>query len=344
MNLCGSIAVVLACASLACSFSLPGNDSVGRMETEVALAVGETLTAIAAQPASATPHPTEAASETSLPATGGPPTAITEPTAIGTATPRPIPTAVPPVTTSFPDSSYELADEHMFGEYVVRIWTNANSPADGMGFDRIVTLAQQGSEPIAIEFFQSLNELSGTDITGDQTVEVVIETFTGGAHCCFATHVYGLGPVPVKIMETRPSNCGGQFRDLDGNGALEFVTCDDIFAYAYCSYAASPFVTAVLGYQPGVGYVPVSPAFAVIYEADLDRLRTQAETGQPGDLGEWDGSSKCSVLPYVLALLYSGQSETAWAELARVYPYDDRAALQSEIEQTAGSSQLYVGP
>jgi len=336
------VAVVLAGASLACAFALSGADADESEGTDVAQAVGETLTAIAALPASPTPLPVESEAATDVPATDAPPTASVEPTVSGTATPRPIPTAVPPVSTTFPDSSYELAEEHIFGEYAIRIWSNANSPSDGMGFDRIATLAQQGSEPIKVEFFQALNELSGTDITGDEVAEVVIETFTGGAHCCFATHIFGLGPAPVKIMETRPSNCGGQFRDLDGDGALEFVTCDDIFAYVYCSYAASPFVTAVLGYQPGVGYAPVSPEFAIIYEADLDRLRTQAETGQPGELGEWDGSSKCSVLPYVLALLYSGQSDTAWAELARVYPYDDRAALQAEIEQMAASSQLFT--
>jgi hypothetical protein len=321
---------------LVCAAGLAGCGSLlpaapPNAETQVAQAVSLTLTAIGPAPsatASLTLEQSPTATATPLPA----------PTS--TRTPLPPPTAVRPTSELFPNADYVLDEEWLIGEFALRVWRNQAS--DGFGFDRIATLAQAETTPIQIEFFQAINPLTGADINGDGIPDAVIETFTGGAHCCLSTLVFSLGAQAEKIMETRPSNCGGQFADLDGDGALEYVTCDDIFAYTYCPYAASPLATVVLAYRAGRGYVPVSPEFPAVYASDLDRLRPQAENGQPGELGEWDGTSKCSVLPYVLALLYSGQGDVAWGELARVYPGSDRDAFRAEIEATVAQSEFYA--
>ena len=47
------------------------------------------------------------------------------------------------------------------------------------------------------------------------------------------------------------TGCGpGEFRDLDGNGTMEFITCDDRWGYAYCSFAESPFPSVVFVVRP----------------------------------------------------------------------------------------------
>jgi len=309
-----------------------GQPDAPALETQIADSVAATLTAM----------PTVAPSRT---ATEPPASATPEPTIVPTVRPtRPVPTAAPPVSTTFPKSSYVLEQEQVIGEYAIRIWRNERSPDDGVGFDSILTLAQAGEPPIQIEYFSGLDPLSGTDLTADGVPELIVNTYTGGAHCCFGVTVVSLGDVAAKIMETRPSNCGGQFSDLDGDGVLEFVTCDDIFAYAYCSFAASPIVTAVLAYTPEAGYAPASPQFPEQYAAGLPAQRAQAESATPGGLGEWDTTTKCAVLPYVLALLYSGQPDQAWSELARLYTFPDADAFRQEIEQTAGTSQLFTLP
>lgn len=303
-------------------------------ETQIAAGVAATLTA------APTALPSATATATTVPATA---TSTPEPTATARAT-RPVPTAVAPASTTFPDSSYVLDQEQIIGEYAVRTWRNEHSPDTGLGFDSILTLDQTGEAPIQVEYFSGLDALSGTDVTADGVPELIVETYTGGAHCCFGVTVISLGATATKIMETRPSNCGGQFTDLNGDGVLEYVTCDDIFAYTYCPFAGSPMVKAILAYAPETGYGPASPRFADEYSADLAALTTQAETALPGAFGEWDNTTKCGVLPLVLALLYSGQPEQAWSELARVYTYPDAAAFRQEIEQTAGTSQVFALP
>jgi hypothetical protein len=171
---------------------------------------------------------------------------------------------------------------------------------------------------------------------------VIIETYSGGAHCCFSTLVYSLGQRAENLLETPAANCGGDFRDLDGDAVMEFVTCDDRFAYAYCPFAASPVVTAVLAYELGQGYVAAGPRFAELYTEPIATHTTLAQMAQGGALGEWDATTKCAVLPLVLDYLYSGQTERAWSALDALYRYPDAEAFRDEIEQTIAASPLYT--
>lgn len=333
INSIGSL--LLAVSLAACGQHAPtATTPPGAAETMIAERVAATLT-------SAVPLPGEL--PTSAPTTA--PTAIAPPpTALAAVTAGPVPTAVVPTSQFFTDAVYELADERLISGYAVRIWQNASPSADPLGFDRLATIAQAGHLPVQVEFFSELDPLTGSDITGDGTPDVIIKTYSGGAHCCFSTVVYSLGERLDKLLETQASNCGGEFRDLDHDGIAEFITCDDRFAYTYCPFAASPVVTAVLAYHAGQGYVAASPQFPELYDTDIQQATALAEAAQPGALGEWDVTTKCAVLPLVLAYLYSGQTEQAWSALERLYAFPDAQAFREEIETTVTSSPLYVAP
>lgn len=294
----------------------------GAFETQVAEGVAATLKAAP----TSTPSPAPAATDTE--------------------TPRLMPTPFTPRSEVYPEVTYILQEEKLFGEYAVRFWRNANAAADTVFFDGLVTIAASGEGPIQIESASALGAQTGTDITGDGFSEVIVETYSGGAHCCFGTVVYSMkGSSIQKVLDTAPSNCGGSFADLDGDGVLEFDTCDDSFAYTYCPYAASPIVRVIFQYDPAQGlYLPASPRFASLY-ADLIAEHTKfAEETQPGELGEWDGSNKCSVLPAVLDYLYSGQTDQAWAEFSRLYTAPDADTFRAEIEKVIEGSGRYVRP
>jgi hypothetical protein len=302
----------------------------GTFATQIAAGVAATLTANAPLP---NLLPTAAATLEPRPS----------PTIAPGVTTGPIPTAAVPVSSFFTDARYVLAEERVIGGHALRVWHNAANTGS-QGFDAILTLAQAGEPAIQIEFFDNLDPLTGSDITGDGTPEVIVETYSGGAHCCFSTVVYSLGSQTTKVLETGASNCDGEFRDLDADDVQEYITCDDRFAYAYCPFAASPVVTAILAFDPAQGYVPSSPRFARLFEDAIAAHTALAEQAVPGGLGEWDATTKCAVLPLVLDYLYSGQPDQAWAALENYYQFPDAAAFREEIQASVEASPFYTAP
>ncbi len=322
-------ASLIACSGAGVSSTaVPDEDS---LQTRVAEDVAATMAALATISPSATPPLS--------PPTALPPTHTPGSTA-PTAPPVPMP-ASEPAPESIPDT-YVIEEERQIGSYILTLWRN--TAADSWSFDSIATIASSTDGQILVQHdtVSGIADLTGQDITGEGNPDAVIERYTGGAHCCFSILVYDLGAALTKVLETRESNCGGRFEDLDGDSVLEFVTCDDLFAYVYCPYAASPLVQAILRYEPGQGYVAASPRFAHLYGEMIARHSQLAETAVAEEMGEWDQTTKCGVLPLVLDYLYTGQADRAWEAFGRLYPYPDALLFWAEVTESVSLSSLYV--
>ena len=260
-------------------------------------------------------------------------------TPIPTFTPLPPTTAAPPPA-SAPETGYLLQEERLINGYAIRIWKN---PEDQLGFDSILMIEATGQPAIRVDMFSAINDLTGSDINGDGFPDLVIETFSGGAHCCFGTQVFSLRPTGAALILQKPqSNAGGYFADLDADGISEFVTYDDSFAYQYCPYAAGVTVKVIMAYDAGQDrYLPASPRFPEQYAEELTTNEGRALAAS-GELGEWDSSNICAVLPLALDYLYIGQPDKAQAEFASRYSGPDTAAKWTEILQVVQSSPLYT--
>jgi hypothetical protein len=78
------------------------------------------------------------------------------------------------------------------------------------------------------------------DLDRDGNAEVIVETFSGGAHCCTNTFIYSWRGDRFQKEEFGFTDGGGVgFDDLDGDGTIELVSRDQSFYYAYSSYAFS---------------------------------------------------------------------------------------------------------
>jgi len=249
------------------------------------------------------------------------------------------PTAPPPPLDP-PGADYLLEEERLIDGYAIRFWRN---PDDPLGFDSIVLIETAGQPTIRIPMASALNDLTGDDINGDGYPDVVVETYSGGAHCCFGTQVYSLRPNGAVLTLQKPeSNAGGYFEDLDADGISEFVTYDDSFAYQYCPYAAGVSVKVIMTYnQDQDRYIPASSHFPEQY---TDEIATNEERAQyaPGELGEWDGTNICAVLPLALDYLYLGQPDNAQTEFVSRYSGSDIPEKWAEIMQVVQGSPLYT--
>lgn len=70
------------------------------------------------------------------------------------------------------------------------------------------------------------------DLTGDRTPELVVETYSGGAHCCSVVYVLSLSAQVRLLLRYATGNAGSaDIADLNRDGRLELVLGDDSFAY-----------------------------------------------------------------------------------------------------------------
>lgn len=70
---------------------------------------------------------------------------------------------------------------------------------------------------------------------------VVLDLYSGGAHCCFVEQVFSLtaNPTTVRKAEYNFGNPGVRLVRLNSNDTYDFISANNDFAYAFTDYAAS---------------------------------------------------------------------------------------------------------
>jgi hypothetical protein len=78
--------------------------------------------------------------------------------------------------------------------------------------------------------------------------DVVLDLFSGGAHCCTVVQVFSFdAPTNTYVKTERVfGDPGARVVDLRHDGRLEFLTADDSFAYRFTDYAASGLPIEIL--------------------------------------------------------------------------------------------------
>jgi hypothetical protein len=94
--------------------------------------------------------------------------------------------------------------------------------------------------------------LQVVDLNGDGEPEVLVDAYSGGAHCCALTEVFAFNGSAYAGSELHWGNTGYELRDLDLDGKPELVGYDDAFAGAFSSFAASFFPPRIVDYDPSV--------------------------------------------------------------------------------------------
>jgi hypothetical protein len=123
-------------------------------------------------------------------------------------------------------------------------------------FDASPFVASHGCKPgnVGCTFAPSgarSGPLQVVDLDGDGEPEVLVDAFTGGAHCCAVTEILRFTGAGYAPREVDWGDAGYELRDRDGDGRPEIVTLDDAFAGAFSSFAASVLPARVLHYRAG---------------------------------------------------------------------------------------------
>jgi hypothetical protein len=92
------------------------------------------------------------------------------------------------------------------------------------------------------------------DLEGStQPPDVVLDLFSGGAHCCFIDQVFSLEPGTTTYVVSQHNfgDPGERLEPIGPGGRDVFVTADDSFAYEFTDYAASGLPLQILGFSQG---------------------------------------------------------------------------------------------
>jgi hypothetical protein len=130
------------------------------------------------------------------------------------------------------------------------------------------------------------------DLDADGPPDVLLDLFTGGAHCCVESELVALtADGRVRRFERDWGDGGYRLADLDGDGLDEFVSADDRFAYAFTAYAFSALPLQVLSFRAD-RFADVTAAYPARVRADARRWRrayrrTRADAYPQGVLSAW---------------------------------------------------------
>jgi hypothetical protein len=77
------------------------------------------------------------------------------------------------------------------------------------------------------------------DLDGDGEPEVILDLYTGGAHCCYLSRFYRWDGTTYVPADRNFGDPGYRIADLDGDGVEELLTADYRFGYAFTAFAFS---------------------------------------------------------------------------------------------------------
>jgi hypothetical protein len=208
-----------------------------------------------------------------------------------------------------------------------------------LGERKVLTLGEPG-----LQTATTIEATSGRDITGDSLPEIVVSTWSGGAHCCYSTSIYSVADQVRPVLTIETGHCGpGELRDLDNDGAMEVITCDDRWAYTYCSFADSPFPSVVLAYNRARNeYEVATPRYAARLRDEIAVQTLEARTRLASEGGKDPGLDRCMVLRPALSLIYIGDVEKGRGLIRDLYRGTDRDAFERDVLEGTRSSRLWV--
>jgi hypothetical protein len=192
---------------------------------------------------------------------------------------------------------------------------------------------------------ESLLARQPVDITGNGVPDIVVRTFSRGAHCCTTTYVFELGKTfhafePIKHVHGEVQD---SFVQADNDPELEVIVRDWTFAYWHLCYASSPAPEVLLdlrrnasGPHPEWVFANQKEPVSTEHQKQLEGRARRSAASEDGPLEE---EALSMFLKDILDLLYSGNAKAARAHIDRAFAGRDAEKLGFLMDFGAQLSQ-----
>jgi subtilisin-like proprotein convertase family protein len=191
--------------------------------------------------------------------------------------------------------------------------------------------ACRGCSVSGFDALASPRPLAVRDLDGDGEPEVLVDLYTGGAHCCFYTVILRHEGGAYRGTVALWGDPGYTLRDLDGNSRPEFVTADDRFAYEFTSYAASFLPVQVKSYDHGT-LADVTPRFPSLVRADASYLRGEYVKAR----GDRQNDLRGLLAAWLADEYRLGRADEGWKRIEAAYRHGELSAPRVDPLWPAG--------
>ena len=177
------------------------------------------------------------------------------------------------------------------------------------------------------------------DINGDGKPELVLRSWSGGAHCCYVLHVLQTGPTPCLIDRLGADHVG-YLTDIDADGVLEFVNHDSAWHGFHTHYTWQLEPELIHRYQDGrwrlAGALMRKPP------PTANQMDGWLKTIREGRFEGIECVPEVCVLRAMLRLHYSGHPELSWQYFARVGDELEKESFKQEFERRLAASEAWT--
>ena len=178
--------------------------------------------------------------------------------------------------------------------------------------------------------------MADADVNGDGVPDLVLESYSGGAHCCWTYYIISLGANP-RLLARFENERGAAFVKST-NGRIDIETQDGDFDYfdGQC-HACTVFPLMYLRLE-GTRFIDVGSEHVADYDEIItksqkalsndERQRLRSLTSNPTEDQDVDeGAAVRSALSIILAYLYSGREAEAHRALRELWPAFDQERI-----------------
>lgn len=179
-------------------------------------------------------------------------------------------------------------------------------------------------------------------VPGQGDSMLVIEQFSGGAHCCWTYTLLNADQDSHRIVFTSseyPVGYPVSLEDLNRNGKTEWIQHLLTFDYfLVLSHAQSPIIPVVFSYDTENGtYIPANPDFKALLLQNINRSEQFLRNSPPIHTPVQPQSPNLEVfshlLKVVLTLYYAGEYTNATALFQKYYTASDAQIVLDQIVQ-----------
>lgn len=160
------------------------------------------------------------------------------------------------------------------------------------------------------------HQISAVQLLRGGAPVVMLQSFSGGAHCCNSITLAGVsgGKLKVIALGSWDGDSIELPKDISGDGVADFQLVDNSFLYAFSSYASSRAPPLILNVRGGkVVDVSKAAAFRRLFAERMESDGAACTSGGSGD----ERNGACA--GYVAAAARIGKLEEAWRRMVASY-------------------------